>query len=356
MSVAEAKGTKVVVAAVEHNVEVLLEPEADINVLEPESRPRRFAASAVARRRAYEPEGRERSARFFETYAVDTMEAERELGASVFVPPHHLVAGASSRGRERDLLVQRLAHEYFRSEIEPFGSLVEGVPRRFAVAATFELPVLSDPAERQRLIRLYADLPGNLLWIRVAHLCDTAPIGLINAAAEFLLQLRAAAERDLVAVGIGTLGYPFLASGLSTSLGFGASEYYRGPRTRSDGGFRYATFHRGALRNVVPAHPGDLAHVLFDLAPCDCPHHPHGSPPANGWPRRYHTASCRVQDSFDLTAPDFYDAEQEMLRRVEIAESLSDEHSPARPFPSEAYRSVIAVSRRLRGASLEATG
>lgn len=69
-----------VVAAIEHRAEVVLEPETDINVLALPDRPRRFAASAIARRRVYEPEGRARTARFFETYAVDTMEAERELG------------------------------------------------------------------------------------------------------------------------------------------------------------------------------------------------------------------------------------------------------------------------------------
>jgi len=119
MSVAEAKGSEVIAPAIEHRAEVVLEPEADINVLEPPGRPRRFAASAIARRRAYEPEGRTRTARFFETYAVDTIEAERELGASAFVPPHHLVSGAASRGRRSDLLLQRLAYEHYEDEVRP---------------------------------------------------------------------------------------------------------------------------------------------------------------------------------------------------------------------------------------------
>jgi hypothetical protein len=357
MSVAEARGGDVVVAAIEHHVEVVLEPEADINVLDLDSRPRRFASSAIARRRAYEPEGRSRKASFFEAYSVDTMEAERELGASVFVPPHHLVGAAGSRGRSRDLLLQRLAYDHYLHEIEPHGSLVPGVPRRFAIAATFELPTLSDPTERARLIRIYAELPGDLLWIRIAHLSDAASIGQIAAAAEFLLQLRAAATRDLVAVGLGTLAYPFMASGLSAALGFGVSEYYRGPRTRRDQperSFRFATFHRDGLRNVVPLDSGDLAHVLFGVAPCDCLHHPGHIPPANGWPRRYHSASCRIQDAFELTMRDLFDAEQEMLRRLEVAEELSATHSPQRPFPVESYRAVLAVARRLRDEPLEA--
>jgi hypothetical protein len=357
MSVAEARGSDVVVAAIEHRAEVVLEPEADINVLALPARHRGCAASAIARRRVYEPEGRARTARFFETYAVDTMEAERELGASAFVPPHHLVGGAGSRGRRRDLLLQQLAYEHFQLEIEPQPSLVAGVPRRFAVAATFDLLTLSDIAERTRLIRLYADLPGDFLWIRIAQLNDAAPVGHIAAAAEFLLRLRAAAGRDLVAVGLGTLSYPFMASGLSAALGFGASEYYRGPRTRRDQperSFRFATFHRNGLRNVVPTGPGDLAHVLFDVAPCDCPHHPGHVPPANGWPRRYHSASCRIQDAYELTSPDIFDSEEEMLRRLELAEALSNAHSPRRPFPADSYRTVVAVARRLRAEPLEA--
>jgi hypothetical protein len=63
-----------------------------------------------------------------------------------------------------------------------------------------------------------------------------------------------------------------------------------------------------------------------------------------------------MQDLFDLAVPELHDAEQEILRRVEIAELLSAAHAPRRPFPAEAYRSVIAVARRLRGASLEAAG
>jgi hypothetical protein len=285
------------------------------------------------------------------------MVAVGELGATVFVPPHHVVGGAASNGRSRDLLLQRIAYEHYVHEIEPHGSLVPAVPRRFAIAATFDLVTLSDPAERARLIRLYAERPGDLLWIRVAHLSDAAPIGQVAAAAKFLFELRAAAARDLVAVGVGTLAYPFLASGLAVALGFGASEYYRGPRARRDEperGFRFATFHRDGLRNVVPIGPGDLAHVLFNVAPCDCLHHPGDVPPANGWPRRYHSASCRIQDAFELTTLDLFDAEQEMLRRLEVAETLSAAHSPGRPFPADAYRAVIAVARRLRDEPLEA--
>jgi len=231
------------------------------------------------------------------------------------------------------------------------------VPRRFAVAATFDLPTLAEATERTRLIRLYAELPGDFLWIRVAHLNDTTPVDHVSAVAEFLLQLRAAAARDLVAVGFGTLSYPFMASGLSATLGFGASEYYRGPRIRRDQperSFRFATFHRDGLRNVVPIGPGDLAHVLFDVAPCDCRHHPGRIPPANGWPRRYHSASCRIQDAYELTRADILDSEDEMLRRLELAEALSNAHSPRRPFPADAYRAVVAVARRLRAAPLEA--
>lgn len=56
--------------------------------------------------------------------------------------------------------MQRLAYEHFQLEIQPQPSLVAGAPRRFAVAATFDLPTLSEISERTRLIRLYADLPG----------------------------------------------------------------------------------------------------------------------------------------------------------------------------------------------------
>lgn len=282
MSVAEARGSNVIVAAIEHRTEIVLEPEADINVIELSMRPRRFAASLIARKRPYAPEGTAQSARFFERYAADTIEAERRLGASCFVPPHHLVAGAGSKGRKRDIVMHRLAYEFYLTEIGSDPSLVAGVPRRFAVAATFDLETLADPVERMRLIAMYAELPGDLLWIRIANLNDQAPLERIDAAAEFLFLLRAAAGRDLVTVGLGTLAYPFMTSGLSAALGFGAGEYYRGPRARRDQpkqSFRFATFHRDGLRNVVPIGPGDLAHILFEVAPCDCLHHPANLPP-----------------------------------------------------------------------------
>ncbi len=359
MSVAEAHGSDVIVAAIEHRSEIVLEPEADINVIDLVNRPKRFAASAIARRHPYAPEGRQRSARFFERYATDTLEAERELGASSFVPPHHLTGGAASKGRGRDILLQRLAYEHWVTEIGEHPSLVADVPRRFAVAATFDLQTLADPIERARLISLYAELPGDFLWIRIANLNDKAPVERIAAAAEFLIRLRAASSRDLVTVGLGTLAYPFMAGGLSAALGFGSAEYYLGPRIRRDQperSFRFATFHRDGLRNVVPTRTSDLAHVLFDAAPCDCPHHPPTLPPANGWPRRYHSASCRIQGSFELTRQTLFDSEEEMLRRVDVAAGLSAEHSPKRPFHGDAYRVVIAIARRLRGEALEATG
>jgi hypothetical protein len=359
MSVAEAHGSETILQAIAHKVEVVLEPEADINVLAPARRPVRFAASGVARKRPYEPDGRRRTARFFETYALDTIETERLLGASCFVPPHHLVGAVGTLGRRRDLLLQQIAHDYWRAEVGPTTPLTTNTPRRFAAAATFSLETLADPAERRDLIRLYADLPGDLLWIRIADLSDGTSHPLVAAAADFLFRLRDAAGRDLVAVGLGTLAYPFMAAGLSAALGFGFNEYYRGPRVRRDqpeNSFRIATFHQDGLRNVVPSAPGDLAHLLFAAAPCRCRYHPASLPPRNGAPRRYHSASCRIQDAHSLSSPPIRDAEDEILRRVEVAEQLSAQHAPARPFPAEPYRIVVAIARSLRGESLEATG
>jgi hypothetical protein len=353
-ALADAKADpRVVVKAHELQLAVVLDPETENNQLSRRLRQASFNALDCALKGRFDNDhGRPRLERLWE-YAVRTLEEERSRGTDAFLAPTHVAGGLATQGRQTELELQRLAHRYYVNEDlqEPPPGEPRTLTRRFLASGTFRIETLCDGRERQRLIGAYRELPGDLFWIRVLGLSDRANAHEIACALEFLVGLHLASDRQVVVVGPGNLREPILASGLSVASGFGTHEYLALPRERaqqSSGGFNFVAFHRALLRNVAPRETGDFAHRAFAAFPCACGHHVPGLPPNNGLIRRRHSAHCRIQEWFELGLPSISDAEQEMERRIQIAERGGRTLKEPAPFRAATFRAVRVGAERAR--------
>jgi hypothetical protein len=343
-SVSDAKANPgLAVRAVDLRLARVLDPECDNNQLRCRARSSKFQKLEYSLRGRWTG-ARPRLGKLIR-YIERTLEEERASGTHAFIAPNHVAGGAWTESRQTELLIQSLAHDYFSDEGLQEPSPGDPLQRRraFFIGATFAIKTLIDPHERRRLIAVYRSLLGDAFWVRIDGLSDRATPEEVEAASEFLIGLHVASGRPVVIVGPGNLGLPYLASGLSTCLGFGSHEYYSAPEEKDptgSKGFNWVAVHRPLLRNVSPRHPNDFAHAAFAAFPCTCGYHPANQPPANGTPRRQHSVHCRVADWFSLGSVPVSQAEVEMERRIALAEAGGRTLREPRPFPAAVFRAV----------------
>jgi hypothetical protein len=199
------------------------------------------------------------------------------------------VAGPiGTRGRDIELLLAKLAVDYFRrdriDEPPPFAAV--NVRREIYATIAVRLGDLMSPAARAALAETYLNIGSDGLWVKIEGFHERASLDGIRAGAAFLAALREGGA-PVVSCGSGQLHLGLLSDDISASIGVGESERFVIPATwpaKKKGDERkgrartvyHSKFHRSfrvGSKEAIRA---------FKAAPCECGMHKADEPPSGG--------------------------------------------------------------------------
>lgn len=298
------------------NLGLIVDPETHRNQLRRAQRTESFNRLEISFPRSWAPEQEHLSPGSRRRYLEATLNEQRGRGATVLIPPYHLVGGSGSSARALDLRFVRDAVDMFGAYAEP--DLVPALALYAGVAV--HVGLLLDPGECSWMIEAYSDLEVDGYWIKVDGLSPESSVPAIEAAGNFVFGLQRISGRPVILVGPGNLYLAFLASKLAaTSIGVGQSERVRFTELPETFAPTHRVYHGTLLRNVVPTRTprsAAMAEAAFDQFPCDCGHHPPNAIPRGaGVPS--HTLSVRVHEALALgRLADRQESEAELLRVV----------------------------------------
>lgn len=266
----------------------------------------------------YEPDAATLSDDGLMHLALDPLDAARSRGATLFLTTFHVAGTIGTRGRDIELLLARLAVDYFRrehiSEPPPFASVQ--VPREIYATIAVRLGDLMSPAARRALAEAYLAVGADGVWVKIEGFHERASREGIRAGAAFLRALREDGS-PVVSCGSGQLHLGLLTEDFSASIGLAESERFVMPATwparakdkKPRGRTRMAyhgKFHRSFRVGT------ENAARAFKSAPCECGLHPPSKPPT-GLVVAQHAAVLRADQAAEALDGDREDRREWLM-------------------------------------------
>ena len=255
-----------------------------------------------------------------QSLAETVIDLQRERGASIVLPPYHLVGGVRSSGRRLDLDLAARSVDHFFNEAMDEPPSNSGVATRRHIFAAVGLPYDSlRSADIDQIAAAYGRLDVSGYWIRAAKFSDLGKTKWVEQTSALIGALKATG-RPVVVAQPGRLQESLLACEVSCAIGILGYERFAPPNSKpSTGGGRRLAYHGASARTFVPTK--SPAARAFRAAPCFCGAHPANEAPT-GDSLVLHTSVVRLQEVRSALTGPFVHRRDQAIEHLTSARSL----------------------------------